>query len=171
MSEKIRTRIYSAAAKIKFMPKCYVIIPLLIIVSAIIIRLATGGTHVIYSALGGRGFFPGPFLYWIFYLLRLTLCSIILTFMLFTPHIYNERLRCVLFSIAVVILLLFEYRLIFGGVSLILAIAFAVFAAVLCFFSVAMARFKNRYISISLIVFIVLQAIHFAELISLLTCI
>jgi len=68
-------------------------------------------------------------------------------------------------------MLLLEYKLIFGGVSLILAIAFSVLCGFFAVVSIVTARIKYRSVSVVMLIFALLQLIHFIQLISLSVCI
>ncbi|MBQ4066741.1 MAG: hypothetical protein IJD22_03750 [Clostridia bacterium] len=142
-----------------------------VLTSSIIIRLLTGPTHIIYNVLGGRGIFPGPFAYTLFYFVRTTLGTWVLTFCIFSSSVYENRLRAISLSGASIIMLLLEYRLIFGGISLILAIAFAALAGSFSVASVVCSRTRSRSISVIMLAFAFLQMIHFLQLISLAVCI
>jgi len=149
----------------------YIIVPALLVISALIIRLTTGGTHIVYSVLGERGIFPGPFVYTLFFNLRLSLSGILLAYTLTSRYAYSERLRLYLASLASSILMLFEYKLIFGGISLVLCMAFTVLSVFLCFYSLLGYRYKGKCIWIILISYAVLQFIFFIQLVSLFVCI
>ena len=153
------------------MPKSALIVAILIVLAAVIIRVATGGTHLIYNALGDRGIFPGPLAYTLLYFVRLLLCSVMLSYYLFSYCIYEDRIKIVLPAFVAVILLLLEYRMIFGGISLVLSVVFSALCAVLILVTVMTSRYKNKYISVLMILFVVLQAVHFVQLISLAVCI
>ncbi|MBE6587257.1 MAG: hypothetical protein E7647_02445 [Ruminococcaceae bacterium] len=171
MFKKLGMRIRILTHRVGCVPKIFLIIPALMLASALIIRLSTGGTHLIYTVLGGRGIFPGPFLYTVLYSVRLILFGIIFAFSVFSFRVYDERLRTVLPCVLSAIMLLLEYKLIFGGVSLILAIAFSVLCGFFAVVSIVTARIKYRSVSVVMLIFALLQLIHFIQLISLSVCI
>ena len=146
-------------------------VPLMVLISALFIRLSTGGTHCIYVALGGRGFFPGPFLYSLFYVLRLIMASFLLSHFLFERKCVRVKVNVCIVSVISVVLLLLEYRLIFGRISLLLAMAFTVVSGILLMTAAVMSGTYKRGISIAVILYTVFQLIFFVQLISLAICI
>lgn len=171
MFEKIKSKARTVAFRCRAVPKCYIIMPMIVVAAALIIRLTTGGTHLIYNALDSRGIFFGPFLYSLFYTVRLILSTVILTYILFSRCVINERGKSVVLSLIGVILLLLEFKLIFGGVSLVLSVLFAVISPLLFVYALRCFVCYSRAVFIMTLVFIVLQGIHFVQVISLSICI
>ena len=152
-------------------PRWYVVILFLMLFCALIIRLSTGGTHVVYNALGHRGIFPGPFLYCISYVLRIALFSVALGFCMYVCRTYREGAVPLILNLITSALLLLEYKLIFGGVSLILAMLFCILSGFFCVISVILLKVKSRGVSACALAFALLQFIFFIQLISLSVCI
>jgi len=171
MLRNLRVRLCALRLRFLLIPKGYFTISILLIIAAVVIRLSTGGTHIIYNALQGRGLFPGPFVYSIMYYLRLMISGIILTFLMYSCSLYGERLRPLIISVVSTFLLLLEYKLIFGGVSLVLSIAFSVLIPFLTAISVILSREKSKIISLLMLVFAVLQIVACVQTISLAVCI
>lgn len=170
MLEKLRNKVSIHVSKLKFIPGYYIFTVSVLIICAVIIRLTTNNTHLIYSALDNRGFFPGPFIYMLGYFIRLCLSSVILGFCTFSRRIYEERVKVVALSLLCAVMMLLEYKLIFGGVSLVLAIFFSIICplcAVLAFISV---RIKDKAVGAIVLSYVILQIIFIIQLISLAVC-
>ncbi len=157
--------------KLKLVSRAFFVIPIAVLLGAVIIRSVTGGSHVVYTALNGRGIFPGPFIYSLLFFVRLTICSIILTFTLQCVSVYRESIKIVLPILTAVVMLLLEYRLIFGGVSILLAILCAISVPFLTMLSFGKLRVKKRLFSVFTAVLFILQFIHTVQLVSLSFCI
>ena len=157
--------------RLNCVPKLYIFILSLMLLSALIIRISTGGTHLIYNALGHRGIFPGPFLYALFYILRIILFTIVLYFSLYAQRTYGEGIIPLLSVICAAVLLLLEYKMIFGGVSLILEMLFCILSASLAVLTVILLKVKHRWVSLAALIFALLQLVLFIEIISLSICI
>ncbi len=171
MLEKFRRKLSICQSKLRFIPGYYAFTVIIMFVGALMIRMTTNNSHLIYNALDGRGIFPGPFVYMLGYFLRLFVCAVILAYCTFSRRIYEERVKAVLFSLICSVMMLWEYKLIFGGVSLALALLFCLaspFFAVLSFLSV---RIKERSVALAVLIYAVLQMIFFVQLISLIICI
>ena len=152
-------------------PIIYTVIQIVSFSFSIIIRLSTGGTHIIYNALGGRGIFPSAAWYLIFYSIRLFLCGVILAFVFYYARIYKDCIRPVAPAVIACLFLVCEYKLIFGGVSLVLAIAASLLIPLLLFISLSKSYRKSKSIFIMYIVLTFLQLLFFVQLISLSVCI
>lgn len=171
MLEKFRRNISLYISKIKFIPGYYLFTIIVLFAGAIIIRLTTNNTHLIYSALDNRGFFPGPFIYMIGYYTRLCFCAILLAYCTFSRRIYEERLKVVVLALLCAVLMLIEYKLIFGGVSLILAIFFSIVSPLCSNAAFLSVRIKESAVGIAVLVYSILQIIFLIQLISLAICI
>ena len=171
MLMKCRAKLKILLARLRFIPKYYVFVPNLHLLAELFIRLSVGGTHIIYNALGQRGIFPGPFVYSLMFIIRSILSSIVLAHLLFSRTIYEERTKVVFFGLLSSFLILFEYKLIFGGVSLVLAIVFSLVAPLSGGLAVSLCRIKNKAITLSFFALLILQVILFIQLISLSVCI
>lgn len=158
-------------AKIRYIPPVYLTIPTIVLICSLVIRLTTGSTHIVYNVLGGRGIFPGAFTYTLLYTLRLLMCSVVLVHIMCVCRTFKDNVRVCIYASLPVLLMLFEYRLIFGGISLILAMVFSILSPVLSILSVISAYGKNKYISVLVLIFAFLQLIFFVQLISLAVCI
>lgn len=171
MFEKFKRKICLTLVRLKYLPRYYIVIPVLVFISSIIIRIMTGGTHIVYNALDGRGIFPGPVVYALFYYLRLLICSILMTCGLVKCKCFEYKLNSCLTAVASVLLLLFEFKLIFGGVSIILTMLFTLVSAILVLISVSVSKIQNKAVSILALIFVILQIVFFVQLISLAICI
>ena len=171
MLNNILRKVGSLFRRVSCLSRLYVIILSFMLFSALIIRLSTGGSHLIYNALGQRGIFPGPFLYCLFYIIRVLLFSVVLYFSLYVQRIYGEGFLPLLTSVCAAVLLLLEYKMIFGGVSLILEMLFCILSGFLCVLAVILLKIKHRWVSLAALVFALLQLILFIEIISLSICI
>ncbi len=171
MLEKYRRKLSLFCAKLKFIPGYYVFTVAVLLMGAFIIRMTTNNTHLIYSALDNRGFFPGPFLYMIGYLVRLCFIGIILAYCTFSRRIYEERVRAVALSLLCAVMMLLEYKLIFGGVSLVLAIFFSIVCPICAVAAFLSVRIKERAVALAVIAYIISQILFFVQLISLAICI
>lgn len=167
MLMKCRAKLNNLFARSRFIPKYYLFVPILLLLAAFIIRISVGGTHIIYNALGQRSIFPGPVLYSLSFIVRSILSSIVFAYLLFSRCIYEERIRVVFFGLLSSFLILFEYKLIFGGVSLVLAMVFSLLSPLFDFLALSMCRIKKRSVTVVCLVFFVLQLILFIQLISL----
>ncbi len=159
------------ALRVMYIPRMYIIILLLMLLCSLIIRLTSGGTHLVYNALGQRGIFPGQLFYCVFYILRIVLFSIVLYFSLYAQKIYCEGLIPVALTVSTAVLLLLEYKMIFGGVSLILEMLFTVTCGFFTVLAVIILKIKNRWVSVAALSFALLQLVLFVQIISLSVCI
>lgn len=171
MLEKCRNKLRLCCAKLRFVPGYYIFTVSVLLICAFIIRLSENNTHIIYSALDNRGFFPGPFGYTVCYFLRLCLCAILLAYCTFSRRIYEERVKAVALSLLCAVLMLLEYKLIFGGVSLVLALFFTVLSPLLSAAAFLSVKIKEGIVGIAVTAYIILQAVFLAQLISLSLCI
>ena len=145
----------------------FILIPAVVFLASLIVRLSTGGTYLIYNALGSRGIFPDNGVYTFLYVLRTVLLGLIAAYLLCFCRERRGYLNTVLpLTIACVIFVL-EYRMIFGGVSLILSIVFSLAVPILMLLSIISTYILKRWILILWIIFAVLQTVLFVQLISL----
>ncbi|MBR6676317.1 MAG: hypothetical protein IKL24_03195 [Clostridia bacterium] len=171
MVKRIRAKLYALKNRLLCIPRGYFTVTLLLFAAAVVIRLATGGTHIVYNVLQGRGAFPGPFAYTLLYFCRILLSGIVLTFTLYSHSACKESSRGVVFALLSTMLLLLEYKLIFGGVSIVLAVTFAAVSSVITLLAIIATRVKSKYVSICSFIFVLLQAVSIFQLISLAVCI
>ena len=171
MLNKILRKISIFFWRLTYIPRGYIFILSVMLFAALIIRLSTGGTHIVYNALGNRGIFPGPFLYFVCYIMRVVLFSIVLYFSLYVQRIYGEGLIPLILIVCTAVLLLLEYKMIFGGVSLILEMLFCVLSGFFCILSIILAKVKHPFVSVAALIFSLLQLILFVQIISLSICI
>ncbi len=171
MFSRIRAKLFALRARLLCIPKGYYTVTILLLMAALVIRFATGGTHMIYNVLQGRGAFPGPFAYSVLYVIRITLSGVVLTFSLYSHSVCDEGKKGVVIALLCVMLILLEYKLVFGGVSLVLAVTFAVVAPILSLLSVIVTKIKNKFVSVSCFALAFLQSITVFQLVSLAVCI
>lgn len=171
MYVKIQKIVLRLKCWISGVPLAYLFIPLIVLFCSLIIRLATGTTHVIYNVLGNRSLFPGPILYSVSYFFRLILCSILSVYMMSLCRAFKESVTVWMLAVLPVLLMLFEYRLIFGGISLILAILFCVFEIFFSILATIRSRYKNRAVFFVLLIYVILQTVFLIQTISLAVCI
>jgi len=171
MLNKLKEKIYNLKSGYQLLPRGYFLVPFLVFFSSIIIRLSTGGTYYVYNALNGRGLFPGPFAYSFFFFIRLIICSEILAYVLYYVNIYRDKLGKAMYILFANLLLLLEYKLIFGGISLILAVVSSVSVCLFTAMSIIKLRISGKIIKASAFCLLVLQAIFIIQLISLSFCI
>ena len=145
----------------------FVLIPAVVFIASLIVRLSTGGTYLIYSALDSRGIFPDNVCYTFLYTVRTVLLGLIAAYLLcfcreqrgYLNTIFPLTIACVMFVL--------EYRMIFGGVSLILSIVFSLAVPILTLLSIIRTYILKLWIFVLWIIFAVLQAVLFVQLISL----
>ncbi len=171
MFYKLWRKVRFLAFKIRYIPKGYLLILISMLLGALIIRLSCGTTHLVYNALGSRGLFPGQFFYCVSYILRTVLLSIVLYFSLYVLRIYAEGAIPVIFAAASAVMMLLEYKMIFGGVSLILEMLFTALGGFFAVLTVILLKIKCKWVSVAALLFALMQLIFFIQLISLSICI
>ena len=170
MLEKLKRNISFYLNRLKFIPSYYIFTAAIMICGAIVIRITTKNPHLVYSALDNRGIFPSAFSYMIFYFLRLIMSSLITAYYVFSRRIYEERAKTVILTVATAVMMLLEYKLIFGGVSLLLAIFFSLLSPVCAVYSFLILRCKEKITGIITVIYSVLQLIFLFQLVSLAIC-
>ena len=148
-----------------------IVIPLILVFASLLVRTSTGGTHLIYSALGDRGLFPSSTIYSFLFTVRIVIFGVISGHVLTINKITCSSFKTIWMLTLSAVLLILEYKMIFGGVSLVLSIVFSIAIPVLVFFSIKSLFTYNSHIAILCFVFFVLQIILFVQLISLSICI
>ncbi|MBQ3528689.1 MAG: hypothetical protein IJA52_09080 [Clostridia bacterium] len=145
----------------------FVLIPAVVFIASLIVRLSTGGTYLIYSALDSKGIFPDNVSYTILYAVRTVLLGLIAAYLLCFCREQRGYLNTILPLTIACVMFVLEYRMIFGGVSLILSIVFSLAVPILTLLSIIRTYIIKLWIFVLWIIFAVLQAVLFVQLISL----
>lgn len=171
MLNKLREIILNSKNACNLLPRGYFLVPVLVLFSSIIIRVSTGGTYYVYNALNGRGLFPGPFAYSLFFFLRLLICSEILAYILYCVNTYREKISKAMLILFANLLLLLEYKLIFGGISIILGILSSAGVCLFTFMTLKQFRITSNVIKTFALCLLILEGFFIIQLISLSFCI
>ncbi len=171
MFEKVKCCVRTSCSKIKCIPTACVAVPAMLIAAALIIRIFSGGNSGcnMYKFSGGVGLFPGMLLYTVGYLIRLILCGELLASALFSCRI-EKRFVPTLFAALLCFMMLFEYKLIFIMHRFFIAAVMSLLCGGAAFISLLYQKGCAKAISISALIYMVLQAIFFVQTVSLIFC-
>lgn len=151
-------------------PLC-VFIPLSFIAVAFVIRLFSGGTVMLYTAVGNKGLFPKSFFYTLGYCLRIFSQGFACAFVLTGKRVYENKIPCVLIHSLLCISLLFEYRLIFISFRLFTALLLCAIRCAGDLFSIYLLRYScEKYLYPVLLACAVFDGVFFVQLLSLILC-
>lgn len=143
------------------------LVPCVLLLSAFLFRIFSGGTSNLYNLLICKGFFPGAFGYMLGHILRIFCVGLMLAGVLFCRGLFELRLKAFAYTALICLVLLIEYRIIFISVSPILALllcAASLAAAVLCMLLFLKTCCPGAFPSL---LFLFFQLIFFIQLISL----
>lgn len=169
MFEKIKCKLMSVMPCVKRVPPACIFVPALLLAAAFIIRLICGGGCVMCRFSGDAGLFPGSFLYTVGYAVRLVLCGIILASALFSYKV-EKRIPAALFAAVLCCMMLFEYKLIFTMCRFFAASIMCLMCGAAAFISLLYQRGCAKSVSICTLLYMVMQAFFFVQVVSLLFC-
>lgn len=153
-----------------FHPLC-IMIPASLLLAALIIRVFSGGTVLIYNAINNTGLFPGPFFYTLGYIIRIILAGVLAALILTAHNLFEIRIKLMILSSVACILLLFEYKLIFISLRALTALILSIICAVIFALVFLRAGRCAKTVFIVCLAALVLQVIFCIQLISLILCI
>lgn len=169
MLEKLRLRAASLGAHLREIPKAEVIICAALLCAGLAIRIFTKEACPPLGSYAHRGLFPPVFIYALFHAVRLLCAGTLLYCAIFLPCAAS-RVKAVICAAALCVFLMLEYKLIYGMMWLLLAEIICIAAAAAAFMTVMFIKAGRRSLSIAALLLIVLQAVLFVQLISLIIC-
>lgn len=143
------------------------LIPAILLMLSLFIRTFYGSTILIYGMVGYTGLFPGPFIYTLFYFVRLIMSGIVFSLSLITDNMVGRRIAASLISLSACISILLEYNLVFIKLRLVTALVLSAVVCILYFILLIMNTGRNRGIRYSARVLCAFQLIFCVQLLSL----
>lgn len=170
MFEKLKLKAEVLESKFRCLPFPAKVIPILMLAIALIIRLFAGSTEIFYSIIAGAGLFPSPFFYWLGYLARLILAGYLLGLSLCERTIYENRTKVIICTCIAAFLLLSEYKILFSSLKLFLSVVISFITAALGAISYFVQEKCPRNYFFPCVLFVILEAFHFAALVTVIVC-
>lgn len=167
----IKQRFSSALSRCGNFHPLWAMIPTALLTAALIIRLFSGGTVIIYNAAESTGLFPGAFFYTLGYALRIAISGFLAGFVITNERLYENKTVLMAAAACACVLLLFEYRLIFICIRLFTALLLS-FACTALYVLIALKSVKCRrgLFCLSLAAAL-LQLIFCIQLVTLIFCV
>ena len=148
-------------------PLRVLLFPCILLFFAFLFRIFAGRGVNLYRLFMCRGIFPGTFMYFIGYILRILCAGLMLTGVFFCRGLYERRLRAAVFAAAVCFALLSEYKLIFVSVSPVFALLLCIAAVVAAFFCLTLFLKTCCPGVLPSLLFLVFQTVFCVQLLSL----
>ncbi|MGM9634738.1 MAG: hypothetical protein ACI3YE_01145 [Candidatus Avispirillum sp.] len=169
MLQKLRLKICSFHAYLKEIPRACLIVCTALLLGALFIRFFTKQACPPITALAHRGIFPSTLPYCIFHALRLICAGILLSSSIFAACVEN-RAKSIACAALLCLLLLLEYKVIFGMTKILLATVLCLAAAAAAFFCLIFQRLHSKAVTVSTFVFLIMQTMLFIQLVTLMVC-
>ena len=147
-------------------PLC-IILPICMLLTEAVIVVFDGGTTLLYRAADNKGFFPGPFVYYILYSVRIIISGVLFGICLSGKRIYEKRARMILYSAIICFALMTEYKLIFVSIRLMAAFTLTAVSALMGLFICKYAGNANRKTCVLSLFLSVMEIISAVQLLSL----
>ena len=149
----------------------WAMIPAALLLAALVIRIFSGGTVIIYNAAESTGLFPGAFFYTVGYALRISLTGMLAGVIITSNRLYEKKIALMIMSSCACVLLLFEYKLIFISLRLFFALLLSlVCTALLVLILLKIDKCRKPMLCLC-IAAAVLQLIFCIQLVTLIFCV
>ena len=169
MLQKLRMKISSVHAYLKEIPRACLIVCAALLFGALLVRIFTKQACPPITALTHRGIFPSALPYCIFHALRLICAGILLSSSIFAACVEN-RAKSIACAALLCLLLLLEYKIIYGMTKILLAAILCLEAAAAAFFCLIFQHIHSKAVTVSAFVFLILQTLLFIQLVTLMVC-